>query len=96
MAAGVPVAGNDDGGTSEQIVDGATGLLVADCSPPSVADALLRLLSDRHLARRLGEAGRRHAAARFSMRRMVDNYLRLFELGRSAEPDRSGKPRLAR
>jgi glycosyltransferase involved in cell wall biosynthesis len=90
MAAGVPVVANDDGGTSEQIVHGVTGLLVGDCAPRSVADGLLRILSDRDLARTLGEAGRQHVAACFSMPRMVDNYLRLFE--RSAEPDRSRKP----
>jgi glycosyltransferase involved in cell wall biosynthesis len=85
MAAGVPVVANDDGGTSEQIIDGTTGVLVADCSPRPLADALVRLLSDRTLARRLGEAGRTHVAAHFSMEGMLERYLRLFCLERTPD-----------
>jgi phosphatidylinositol alpha-1,6-mannosyltransferase len=39
---------------------GRTGLLVDGASPSEVADALVSLLSDPDLARRLGHAGREH------------------------------------
>ena len=77
LSVGLPVVANDDGGTREQVINGKTGLLVHDCSPQAVATALIRILSDRKLAERLGIAGREHVERYFSMREMTDNYLQL-------------------
>jgi glycosyltransferase involved in cell wall biosynthesis len=78
LAAGVPVVANDSGGTRELIVDGQTGLLVRDRDPTSVAAALLRILSDTALAQRLSRAGRARVMRRYSMQRMADAYVKLF------------------
>jgi glycosyltransferase involved in cell wall biosynthesis len=60
--AGKPViTAADSGGVLEWVEDGVTGL-VTDGSPQGIAAAIARLHSDRELARRLGEAGRRRAA----------------------------------
>jgi glycosyltransferase involved in cell wall biosynthesis len=77
MMAGLPVVGNDDGGTREQIINGVTGLLVGSVSPILVADALGRLLDDRAFAQRLGMAARAHVLEQFSMDRMVASYVDL-------------------
>lgn len=77
MAAGVPVVATDWGGAREQIIDRQTGLLVPPRDPHALADALVRLGSDRSLRRALGAAGRRHVAAHFPLERMADAYLRL-------------------
>jgi len=65
MAAGKPVVASSVGGTPEAVVDRETGLLV----PPKDVEALVRaidvLLGDPELARRLGEAGRRHVREHF-------------------------------
>lgn len=74
LSVGLPVVGNDDGGTREQIIDDVTGLLVQKPEPILVADALYRLISDRTLARRLGEAGRKHVQSEFSMEKMTSAY----------------------
>ena len=44
MAAGKPVIGVDDGGLSESVIDGDTGILLAsDPEPQDIVDAILRL-----------------------------------------------------
>ena len=78
LAAGLPCIGNDDGGTSEQIVPERTGLLVSDREPATLADAIVRILTDRALAEQLGRAGREHARRSFSLNTMVARYEALF------------------
>jgi len=90
MAAGVPVVATDIPGTRELVVDGQTGYLVSTQGwPPnaatvnkSVAAGLakytLRILDDRALARRLGEAARRRVAEEFSVEKMVARYADLY------------------
>ena len=69
----VPVIGGRSGGVPDAVVDKETGLLVDGDSPEAVAEALVRVLTDTGLARRLGRTGRRrvcreltwdHSAAR--------------------------------
>jgi glycogen synthase len=57
-AAGRPVIASTLPGMQELIQHGRTGLLVAPESPRQLAAAVERLLRDRALARRMGEAGR--------------------------------------
>lgn len=66
MAAGNPVVATDVGGTPDAVVDGETGCLVPVGDPDALAGALDRILADRSLARRLGEAGRRRARERYA------------------------------
>ncbi|HEX5853622.1 MAG TPA: glycosyltransferase family 4 protein [Solirubrobacteraceae bacterium] len=60
-AHGMPVVAGDVGGALDAVADGVTGLLVDPTDPRAVADALIRLLLDRELARRLGRAGAERA-----------------------------------
>lgn len=53
-AARLPVVATRDGGSTQQITDGESGLFVPHEDPPAVAAALLRLLGDPALAARLG------------------------------------------
>jgi phosphatidyl-myo-inositol dimannoside synthase len=55
------VLGAKSGGIPDAVAEGDSGLLVAPDDVPATADALVRLLGDRELARRLGEGGRRRA-----------------------------------
>ena len=77
MAAGLPVVANDSGGTRELVIDGRTGILLADRDPGTIAAGLLRLMTDAALSERLARAGREHVARRFSMRAMRAAYRRL-------------------
>lgn len=69
MAAGRPVVARAVGALPETVVNGETGLLVADESPGAVAAALRAILGDPARARAMGELGRRRAAAEFSPER---------------------------
>ena len=65
-AARLPVVATHDGGTPDVIVDGETGLFVPHESPPAVAAALERVLTDRGLAARLGARLRKVVEARYA------------------------------
>ncbi|MFN2586498.1 MAG: glycosyltransferase family 4 protein [Actinomycetota bacterium] len=64
----VPCVTGRSGGTPEAVVDGVTGLVVDARDPARLTDAIVRLLSDRGLARRMGAAGRRHVREEFGGR----------------------------
>jgi phosphatidylinositol alpha-1,6-mannosyltransferase len=57
-ASGVPVIAGRSGGIPEMIRDGETGILVDPERTAPLADAINRLLDDRDMARRMGDAGR--------------------------------------
>jgi glycosyltransferase involved in cell wall biosynthesis len=59
---GRAVVGTRVGSIPNLVVDGVSGLLVEPGDPPSLADALVRVLSDRSLAERLAEGARAAAA----------------------------------
>ncbi len=61
-AHGLPVVAGSVGGALDAVADGETGLLVDPTSPVAVAEAVARILTDRALARAMGEAARAHAA----------------------------------
>jgi glycosyltransferase involved in cell wall biosynthesis len=72
MAHGRPVVATPVGGLRDLVVDGETGLVVPARDPAALRAALERLLGDRELRRRLGEAGRRRAGERFSWPAVTD------------------------
>lgn len=66
MAHGRPVAAYAVGGIPEWLDDGRTGILAEPGSSVALASAIARLLADRSLAVRMGEAGRARVKAEFS------------------------------
>jgi phosphatidylinositol alpha-1,6-mannosyltransferase len=77
MARGLPcIASRFDAG-SEVVVDGVTGIHVDPDAPAEVLGALLLLLGDRDLSRRMGEEGRRRADALFTVDRFRDNLVEI-------------------
>lgn len=60
-ACGKPVIGTSECGAEDAILDGQTGLLVRPDDVEGLSAALRSLLSDRDLARKLGDEGRRRA-----------------------------------
>lgn len=57
MSCGVPVVSTRCGGPEEFVIDGETGLVV-ELEPQALAEALVRLLTDRSLAERLARKAR--------------------------------------
>jgi phosphatidylinositol alpha-1,6-mannosyltransferase len=60
-AYGKPVLAGNVAGALDAVADGESGLLVDPTDPRGVAEAIVRLLRDRDLARRLGRAGAERA-----------------------------------
>jgi glycosyltransferase involved in cell wall biosynthesis len=71
MACGKAVVATETGGIPEVVEDGVTGLLVPPRDHRAMAAAIVRLLSDDELRRRMGEAGRARVGARFTVERMI-------------------------
>jgi glycosyltransferase involved in cell wall biosynthesis len=67
MAAGCPTISTRRGSGPEMIVEDRDGVLVDPGRPEEIADAILAILGDDALARRLGAAGRRRAKEAFSL-----------------------------
>jgi glycosyltransferase involved in cell wall biosynthesis len=78
MAAGVPVVATNVGGNPEVVQEGTTGFLVPPQNPEVLAERICRVLEDRALAARFGEAGRRRVAEHFSVERMLRETERLY------------------
>jgi glycosyltransferase involved in cell wall biosynthesis len=66
-----PVVACNVGGISDVIIDGKTGLLVAEKSPDAIASAVVKILSDKDLATSLVDEGLQHARQYFSWRRIA-------------------------
>ncbi len=66
------------GGIEDIISDGRSGILVDVESPSGIAGAVLRLLDDDDLRRKLGEEGRRMVRDRFTLNIMADNVSKLY------------------
>jgi glycosyltransferase involved in cell wall biosynthesis len=79
MLAGLPVVATSVSAVPEVVADGETGALVAAGDVEGVARELGALLADPDLARRLGEAGRARARSEFSVERMADQTILVYE-----------------
>jgi glycosyltransferase involved in cell wall biosynthesis len=78
MAAARPVVASRVGGLAEAVVHERTGLLVPPDDARALAEAIMRLGSDRDLARRLGDAGPMRVAEGFLPEQMVSAYTEIY------------------
>ena len=76
MARGKPVVVTDAPGVRDYITHEETGLIVPN-DPAALRDAVNRVLSDRPLARRLGDAARADVRSRFGIEAYVERLLEL-------------------
>ena len=67
-----PVVAAEIGGLGELVEDGVTGFLVPPGEAESLADAIVRLVSDLPRAAEMGSAGRRRALEQFLQERCTD------------------------
>jgi glycosyltransferase involved in cell wall biosynthesis len=78
MACGKPIVATTAGGMPEVVVDGTTGILVPPRDHDAMAAAIMKLLGDESLRRRMGAAGQARVADRFSVERMVRDTLEVY------------------
>lgn len=79
MAAGKPVIATRGGGTSEIVVDSETGLLVDASRPTDLASKIEFLLNDPELRSKLGAQAKWRVESMFSIDRMVNEYVSLYQ-----------------
>jgi glycosyltransferase involved in cell wall biosynthesis len=79
MARRVPVVASAVGGIPEVVADGVSGLLIPPADPAALAAALSRLAASPALRARMGEAGYRIVAERFSMEAHVRQVEALYD-----------------
>ena len=73
MATGLPVVATRHGGIPEAVTDGQDGFLVAEQDEQSLYEALLRIVSQPGLWRRMGEHASRTVASEFEQRQQISN-----------------------
>lgn len=71
MAAARPIVATDVGSVSELVEDGVNGYLVPPRAPRQLARAMMRILRDPQLGKRIGEAGRKRVEKQYTVERMV-------------------------
>ena len=79
MATGKPVVVADIPGVREVIEDGREGLLADPVNPQDLAEKMRRLLGDPDLRREMGRHGREKVLAEFTIERVTDAILHVYE-----------------
>lgn len=80
MACGSPVITTTGGAYPELVTEGVNGLLVPENQVEPLAGAIDTLLSDNHLRRQMGQAGRRRAVEQFSWNVLSKRLMSLYGL----------------
>jgi len=78
-ARGKPAIGGNHGGVPEAIIDGQTGLVVNPHSPKEIAEAIIKLLSDKEYAEELGQRGRQRCFASLGWENITRKMLELMK-----------------
>lgn len=78
QAVGLPVVGCDTGGIPEAVKHEQNGLLVPPKNEQALAAALLRLINDYELRKKLGQTGR-ETVAQFSIEQTINNNIELYQ-----------------
>lgn len=85
LASGVPVVSTRCGGPADYVRDGETGFLV-DANPAAMAEALVRLATDRRLRARCAAAGRALVEREFCFGAFEDGFAEAWRLTWGEEP----------
>lgn len=76
---GVPVVATNVGGIPEIVIDGMNGILIPPRDPQALAQAVVKLLKDEALRRKMGDAGREWVRDRFSVESMIEKLEKLYK-----------------
>lgn len=79
MATGLPVVVTDVGGNAEAVINDKTGFVVPAQNPESLANAILRLISDKNRMKNMGEAARERVIQHFTLEKCVNEHIHEYE-----------------
>lgn len=78
-AMGVPVVASDVDGLTDTVLDGETGLRVPPGDPTALAGAIVGLLKNRPLRRRMGDAGQAFVEREYDLEMVLIAWMRFYE-----------------
>lgn len=76
---GLPVVASSVGGVPDLVRHGKDGFLHAADDVDGMAQSVLALMADAEMRNRFGEAGRQRVQGEFSLQKLGDRALRLYE-----------------
>lgn len=79
MALRKPVVATNGGGINELVLHGKTGFLVDSNDAHELSKRIEQLLADEELANRMGSAGCERIKRKFSLEKMTNLYVELYE-----------------
>jgi sugar transferase (PEP-CTERM/EpsH1 system associated) len=79
MASGIPVVATRVGGNPELVVEGETGMLVPPSDPAAMANAIRTYFNHPELLKAHGQAGRKRVEQEFSMEKMMNGYMEVYD-----------------
>jgi colanic acid/amylovoran biosynthesis glycosyltransferase len=79
QAMGLPVVSTLSGGIPEAVEHGKTGLLVKECNPAALAEAILELMQNDELWHRYSVAGRKRVVDQFNLLHQTERLENVFE-----------------
>jgi sugar transferase (PEP-CTERM/EpsH1 system associated) len=79
MSSGLPVVATNVGGNPELVVNDETGYLVKSNNPDAIAEKLIFYIKNPQLLVKHGINSRRRAVGTFGMKKMVENYIGVYD-----------------
>uniref|UniRef100_K3WJ28 Glycosyl transferase family 1 domain-containing protein n=1 Tax=Globisporangium ultimum (strain ATCC 200006 / CBS 805.95 / DAOM BR144) TaxID=431595 RepID=K3WJ28_GLOUD len=79
MSVGIPVVGFATGGASEYLSDGVNSIAVNEPTPEGFRNALMSLVQNSELKRKMGENARKTVLDRFSLNKCFAKYATLYQ-----------------
>ena len=79
QAAKVPVVATSVGAIPDVLEDGVTGILIPPKDPQAIADAMIKILSDKKLATEIAQKGFERVRDHFSSEKMGEKYITIYK-----------------
>ena len=80
MACGLPIVASNVSGIPEIVINNETGFLIEPSNPEALAEAFMKIFSDRENATKMGAVGREMMRERFDVNKNIQEFLGLLEI----------------
>jgi len=75
----IPAVATNIRGCREEVVNGETGLLIPIKNPDALADAIIKILSNPKMAKKMGEAGKKRVIEKFDEKMVLKKELKIYQ-----------------
>jgi len=79
MASGLPVIATKEGGCSEIVINGETGLLIPPKAPDLLSDAMIEMKINYETMKKMGENGLKRVKEYFTFDKMIEKYCSIYD-----------------